>query len=154
MYGREMSSSFEITDPRHLPQNCVCGEYGVGAGGSSYEQLLRTRRTCLNTVTFYDISSIEVTTPGSNYSTDDAVQLSANANCSPRQQNAYLLVTDTDSGGGITAITPVGTFAYSTLPSNPVDATNLKVNTSDAAGAQFTIVWKVKPSSTCCQCVG
>ena len=74
-----MSSSI-ITDTRQLPIPCNCSLHDKQY---TYEQLLRLRRTCLSSITVFDISEIMIDVAGTGYSSGDTLQLYGVSTTSP-----------------------------------------------------------------------
>ena len=137
-----MQSSQAVTETFKLPRPCLCP---ATAPGLSYEQRLRIRRACINTVTTYDISDVEIEVAGSGYSIDDVLQLVGGY---PAQQTGSAVVSSVDRDG-VETITVLGTFAFLTPPTNPVDS--VVVSGGSGSGATFNITWK-SSGTGCCTC--
>ena len=132
-----MEFGSDVTDKLQLPPNCVCGQKRT-----SYEQLLRIRRACINRS--YDISGIPVVgAAGASYMQGDYIELEDGG-----KPPALLYVSGVTGAGAIRSVTLINVPKYATAPVNPVTSTKISGAGYDAT---FTVTVKLSAGS-CCSC--
>ena len=141
-----MQSSQAITDYRMLPRPCLCSK----PTGLPYSQRLRIDRSCMSNVITYDVSSCTVVVSGSGYVVDDILQIVGGF---PEKQTGSIKVISLVNSTGVLTAQKEGTFAFTTIPSNPVSTTFIRGSGTGSRSntATFTIVWKTN-NSGCCSC--